>query len=52
VWLGWNAAVLGGGEWALGRSVVFQLLGGFELHGRTGDAPFMPVLRVGMLFGT
>ncbi|MEN9796713.1 MAG: hypothetical protein RL653_409 [Pseudomonadota bacterium] len=50
--LGWNVPVLGGGEWALGRHAVFQLLGGFEVHGRTGDTPFMPVLRLGVLFGT
>jgi hypothetical protein len=50
--LGWNVPVLGGGEWALGRHAAFQLLGGFEVHGRTGDVPFMPVLRLGVLFGT
>lgn len=49
---GWNVPVLGGGEWALGRHAVFQLLGGFEVHGRTGDTPFMPVLRLGVLFGS
>jgi len=49
--LGWNLPVLAGAEWPLSQQVVVQVLGGFELHGRAGDVPFMPVLRAGMLFG-
>jgi hypothetical protein len=49
--LGWNLPVLVGAEWPLSQQVVVQVLGGFELHGRSGDVPFMPVLRAGLLFG-
>ena len=49
---GWNVPLLAGGEWAVGGHAVFQLLGGFEVHGRTGDVPLMPVVRVGILFGS
>ena len=49
--LGWNLPVVGGAEWALSPNVVAQAVFGFELHGRSGDAPFMPVLRAGLLFG-
>ena len=49
--LGWNLPVLGGAEWPLSPQVVVQVLGGFELHGRAGDVPFMPVLRAGLVFG-
>jgi hypothetical protein len=49
--LGWNLPVVGGAEWALSPNVVAQAAFGFELHGRSGDAPFMPVLRAGLVFG-
>ncbi|MFL5319351.1 MAG: hypothetical protein ACJ790_06810 [Myxococcaceae bacterium] len=49
--VGWNVPVRAGGELPISPSSSFVVSLGFDIHGRNGDSPFMPVLTVGAVVG-
>lgn len=48
---GWNVPVRMGGELPISSASSFVVTLGFDIHGRPGDAVFMPVLTVGAVVG-
>ena len=51
VQVGWNVPVRLGGEIPISSNSSFVVDLGFDIHGRAGDAVFMPVLSVGAAVG-